>query len=100
VTYYTIFVIELQARRVHVAGSTPSPDEAFAVQAMRSLSNAMDGILADGCVLICDRDRKWSACRAGVPPPGGSADHSDAVPGTELQPPDRTKADDCITSQS
>jgi transposase InsO family protein len=28
--------------------------------AMRSLSNAMDGILADGCVLICDRDRKWS----------------------------------------
>jgi putative transposase len=27
---------------------------------MRSLSNAMDGILADGCVLICDRDRKWS----------------------------------------
>jgi len=27
---------------------------------MGSLSNAMDGILADGCVLICDRDRKWS----------------------------------------
>jgi len=60
VTYYTVFVIELQSRRVHVAGSTPSPEEAFVVQAMRSLSNAMDGILADGCVLICDRDRKWS----------------------------------------
>ena len=60
VTYYTVFVIELQSRRVHVAGSTPSPDEAFVVQAMRSLSNAMDGILPDGCVLICDRDRKWS----------------------------------------
>jgi putative transposase len=43
-----------------VAGSTPSPDEAFVVQALRSLSNAMDGILAGGCVLICDRDRKWS----------------------------------------
>jgi putative transposase len=59
VTYYTVFVIELQSRRVHVAGSTPYPDEAFVVQAMRGLV-AIDGILADGCVLLCDRDRKWS----------------------------------------
>jgi hypothetical protein len=27
---------------------------------MRSLSNAIDGVLAGVCVLICDRDRKWS----------------------------------------
>ena len=27
---------------------------------MRDLANAIDGVLADGCVLICDRDRKWS----------------------------------------
>jgi transposase InsO family protein len=60
VTYYTVFVLELQSRRVHVAGSTPYPDEAFVVQAMRGLANAIDGILQDGCVLICDRDRKWS----------------------------------------
>jgi hypothetical protein len=60
VTYYTVFVIELQSRRVHVAGSTPYPDEAFIVQAMRGLGDAVDGVLADGCVLICDRDRKWS----------------------------------------
>ena len=33
VTYYTVFVIELRSRRVHVAGSTPYPDEAFVVQA-------------------------------------------------------------------
>ena len=59
-TYYTLFVIELHSRRVQVAGSTPSPDQAFVVQAIRSLSNAIDGVLADGCVLICDRDRKWS----------------------------------------
>lgn len=60
VTYYTVFVIELQSRRVRVAGSTRYPDEAFVVQAMRDLANAIDGVLADGCVLICDRDRKWS----------------------------------------
>ena len=60
VTYYTVFVIELQSRRVHVVGSTPYPDEAFVVQAMRDLTNAIDGVLATGRVLICDRDRKWS----------------------------------------
>jgi putative transposase len=60
VTYYTLFVLELQSRRAHVTGSTPHPDEAFVVQAMRDLANAIDGVLADGCVLICDRDRKWS----------------------------------------
>jgi hypothetical protein len=26
VTYYTVFVIELESRRVHIAGSTPHPD--------------------------------------------------------------------------
>jgi len=60
VTYYTVFVFELQSRRVHVAGSTPFPDEAFVLQGIRSLANASDGALANGCVLICDRDRKWS----------------------------------------
>jgi putative transposase len=60
VTYYTVFVIELLSRRVHVAGSTRYPGEAFVVQAMRDLTNAIDGVLAGGCVLICDRDRKWS----------------------------------------
>jgi len=60
VTYYTLFVIELHSRRVHVAGSTRHPNEAFVIQAMRGLTNAIDGVLASGCVLICDRDRKWS----------------------------------------
>jgi len=41
VTYYTLFVLELQSRRVHVAGSTPYPDEAFVLQAVRDLANAM-----------------------------------------------------------
>ena len=33
VTYYTLVVLDLCTRRVHVAGSTPHPDEAFMTQA-------------------------------------------------------------------
>jgi len=61
VTYYTLFVIELESRRVHIVGSTPHPDEAFMLQAMRHLTDAADGVLQPGSVLICDRDRKWSS---------------------------------------
>src|SRR4030095_700904 len=57
---YTLFLIELPSGRVHVAGSTRDPDEAFLMQAIRGLANPIDGVLVDGCVLICDRDRKWS----------------------------------------
>jgi Integrase core domain len=61
VTYYTVFVIELHSRRVHVLGSTPHPDEAFVVQTMRHLTDGVEGVLRRDCLLICDRDRKWSA---------------------------------------
>ncbi len=60
VTYYTLLVIELRSRRVHVLGSTPQPDDTFVVQTMRQLTDDVDGLLA-GTMLICDRDRKWSA---------------------------------------
>jgi putative transposase len=60
VTYYILFVIELQSRRVHVVGPTCHPSEAFVVQAMRRLTNGIDGVLTRDQVLICDRDRKWS----------------------------------------
>jgi putative transposase len=58
VTFYTVFVIDLATRRVHVLGITPHPDEAFMHQVMRTLT------MPDGnpwCALICDRDTKWSA---------------------------------------
>ena len=60
VTYYTRFVIELQSRRVVVGASSPYPDEAFVIQTMRELTNAIDGVLVRERLLICDRDRKWS----------------------------------------
>ena len=60
VTYYTVFVIELQSRRVSIVGSTPHPDEAFMLQIVRQLTDAGDGALGRCRFLICDRDHKWS----------------------------------------
>jgi transposase InsO family protein len=59
VTYYTLFVLDLCTRRVHVAGSTPHPDQAFMTQAARRLTDAVDGFLVGYRALICDRDTKW-----------------------------------------
>jgi putative transposase len=61
VTYYTVFVIDLASRRVHILGSTPHPDELFMLQVGRTLTTADDGLLRAHRVLICDRDAKWSA---------------------------------------
>jgi Integrase core domain len=66
VTYYTLFVIELHSRRVHLLGSTSHPDEAFVLQSMRHLTNDVDGVLRGSRILICDRDRKWSAAVEGL----------------------------------
>ena len=55
VTYYTVFVIELQSRRVSLLGSTPHPDEAFMLQIVRQLTDAGDGALGACRFLICDR---------------------------------------------
>ena len=60
VTYYTVFVIDLASRRVHIVGSTPYPDALFMRQISRTLTAADIGPLRDHRMLICDRDRKWS----------------------------------------
>ena len=60
ITYYTLFVIDLRSRRVHVAGSTPTPDAWFMAQTARRLTDAVDGFLAGHRILICDRDAKWT----------------------------------------
>jgi putative transposase len=61
VTYYTLFVIELASRRVHLVGSTPRPDDAFVLQVARVLTDVDDSVLCGHRILICDRDTKWSA---------------------------------------
>jgi hypothetical protein len=60
ITDYTLFVLDLQSRRVHVAGSTPTPDSCFMAQVARRLTDAVDGFLARHRIVICDRDAKWT----------------------------------------
>ena len=60
VTYYTVFVIDLAARRVQILGSTAHPDAMFMRQVVRQLTHADEGLLGPPYVLICDRDSKWS----------------------------------------
>jgi transposase InsO family protein len=60
VTYYTVFVIELESRRVHILGSTPHPNEAFMLQVARHFTDPTDRVAAGPRFLICDRDQKWS----------------------------------------
>ena len=56
VTFYTVFVIDVASRRVHIVGSTPHPDEGFMRQVTRTLTVAGDRVLGDRHVLICDRE--------------------------------------------
>jgi putative transposase len=61
VTYYTLFLIDLKTRSVHIAGSTPNPDEAFMARVARNLTDTVDGFLLPHRFLICDRDTKFTA---------------------------------------
>ena len=56
-----MFVIDLASRRVQIVGSTPHPNDLFMRQVGRSLTAADDGFLRGSRILICDRDRKWTA---------------------------------------
>ncbi len=53
--------IDLASRRVQILGSTPSPNDAFLRRMVRTVTEAEDGLLVQHRLLICDRDRKWSA---------------------------------------
>jgi hypothetical protein len=61
VVQMTVFVMNLASRRVQIVGSTPSPNHLFMRQVGRTLTAADEGVLVGHRVLICDRDRKWSA---------------------------------------
>ena len=57
--YYVLFFIELQTRRVHLAGATTNPDGRWVTQQARNLS--LSGALDDARFLIRDRDAKFAA---------------------------------------
>ena len=67
VTYYVLVVMELSTRRVHLAGMTPHPTEAFMMQCARQLTDPFDGFLLDKRYLIHDRDTKFTAAFDIVP---------------------------------
>ncbi len=59
-TLYVLFFIELQTRRVHIAGITPNPSGTWVCQQARNLVWSLGD--ADRAVrfLICDRDSKFT----------------------------------------
>ena len=59
VTYYVLFFIHLESRRVEVAGITPHPNEAWMKQIARNVTMDEWGFLGNCRYLIHDRDTKY-----------------------------------------
>jgi hypothetical protein len=57
---YVLFFIELGSRRVHVAGCTQHPSDAWVAQQARQLSWSLADRASPPCFLIHDRDWKFS----------------------------------------
>jgi putative transposase len=59
VTYYVLFFIHLESRKVHIAGVTPHPNEQWMRQIARNVTMEEWGFLSPGQYLIHDRDGKY-----------------------------------------
>jgi transposase InsO family protein len=59
VTYYVLFFLHLGSRKIHVAGVTSHPNEAWMVQVARNVTMEEWGCLSSGQYLIHDRDGKY-----------------------------------------
>ena len=60
VTHYTLFVIGIATRRVHIAGTTTHPTSEWMEQIARDLTDYQDGFLMAKRFLIIDRDALFS----------------------------------------
>jgi putative transposase len=60
-TYYILFFIRLKDRKIHLAGVTVHPNENWMRQMARNLTDPEHGFLKGDCVLIHDRDAKFTA---------------------------------------
>ena len=60
VTFYLLFVIELNTRCVHLAACTPSLGDDFMKQIARNLTDPFDGFLKDKRYVLIDRDANFS----------------------------------------
>jgi transposase InsO family protein len=61
VTYYILFFIRHLDRKVHIAGVTTSPHEAWMAQIAKNLTDPEAGFLEEGMLLLHDRDTKYTA---------------------------------------
>jgi len=59
VTYYVLFFIHLESRKVEIAGVTPHPNEAWMKQIARNVTMDEWGFLGNCRYLIHDRDTKY-----------------------------------------
>jgi hypothetical protein len=60
VTFYTLFIIHLKTRRVHIAGCTPNSDSAWIKQQARNFSLALDDFDEKCRYVIHDRDSSFA----------------------------------------
>jgi len=61
IRYFVLFVIDLESRRVEIAGISPQPCDAWMRQMARNLTDPVDGFLRLARFLIHDRDPLFSA---------------------------------------
>jgi transposase InsO family protein len=66
VTLYLLFVMEEATRRVHFAGCTPHPTEAWMKQVARNLAAVDIGFLQGQRYLLMDRDTKFTEAFRGI----------------------------------
>ncbi len=59
VTYYILFFLHVGSRRVHIAGVTPHPNEAWTTQIAHNETMEAWGFLKPGHYLMHDRDGKY-----------------------------------------
>ncbi len=71
VTYYVLFVIELETRRVTVAGVTRHPTEEWMEQVARNLIDSESGTLTDQRYTLHDRDTKFCSSFRSILQDGG-----------------------------
>jgi len=60
VRHFTLFVIDIATRRVHIAGTTANPTSAWMEQMARNLTDCEDGFLTGKRFLVIDRDAIFS----------------------------------------
>ena len=70
-TYYVLFVIQLETRRVTLAGITRHPTEEWMIQMARNLTDADAGALLGQRYLLHDRDAKFCTAFRAILRDGG-----------------------------